>query len=99
MAFGTGLHPTTQMCLAAIEKYARPGDAHARSRYRVGHPGDCSGAVGVKSIVGIDNDPLAVKVAAENAALNHVTEPITVERGSLAEANAAALAGRRRASI
>jgi ribosomal protein L11 methyltransferase len=42
--------------------------------------------LGVKSIVGIDNDPLSVKVAVENAALNHVAEQITVELGSLAEA-------------
>ena len=42
--------------------------------------------LGVKSIVGIDNDPLAVKVAAENAVMNHVAAQITVGLGSLAEA-------------
>jgi ribosomal protein L11 methyltransferase len=94
MAFGTGLHPTTQMCLAAIEKYARP-EAHTLDL------GTGSGILaigaallGVKSIVGIDNDPLAVKVAAENAALNHVADAITVELGSLKEAQAAAMGGR-----
>jgi len=94
MAFGTGLHPTTQMCLAAIEKYARPEMRTLDLGTGSGILAIAAALLGVKSIVGIDNDPLAVKVAAENAALNHVTEPITVERGSLAEANAAALAGR-----
>ncbi len=86
MAFGTGLHPTTQMCLAAIEKYAQP-DMHTLDL------GTGSGILaigaallGVKSIVAIDNDPLAVKVMAENAGMNHVAEQITVKLGSLAEA-------------
>jgi ribosomal protein L11 methyltransferase len=94
MAFGTGLHPTTQMCLAAIEKVARPAMHTLDLGTGSGILAIGAALLGVKSIVGIDNDPLAVKVAAENAALNHVTEPITVEPGSLAEANAAALAGR-----
>ncbi len=91
MAFGTGLHPTTQMCLAAIEKHAKP------ERYTL-DLGTGSGILaigaallGVKSLVAIDNDPLAVKVTAENAALNHVAEQITVKLGSLEEAKAAAV--------
>ena len=94
MAFGTGLHPTTQMCLAAIEKVARPEMHTLDLGTGSGILAIGAALLGVKSIVGIDNDPLAVKVAAENAALNHVTELITVELGSLAEAKAAALAGR-----
>jgi len=94
MAFGTGLHPTTQMCLAAIEKYARPEMHTLDLGTGSGILAIGAALLGVKSIVGIDNDPLAVKVAAENAALNHVTEQITVELGSLAEAKAAAMAGR-----
>ena len=94
MAFGTGLHPTTQLCLAAIEKYARPEMYTLDLGTGSGILAIGAALLGVKSIAGIDNDPLAVKVAAENAALNHVTEQITVELGSLAEAKAAAMAGR-----
>ena len=94
MAFGTGLHPTTRMCLAAIEKHARPEMHTLDLGTGSGILAIGAALLGVKSIVGIDNDPLAVKVAAENAALNHVTEQITVELGSLAEAKAAAMAGR-----
>ncbi len=86
MAFGTGLHPTTQMCLAAIEKYARPEMLTLDLGTGSGILAIGAALLGVKSIVGIDNDPLAVKVAAENAALNHVTAQIAVEPGSLAEA-------------
>lgn len=94
MAFGTGLHPTTQMCLAAIEKYAQP-DMHALDLGTgSGILAIAAALLGVKSIVAIDHDPPAVKVAAENAALNHVAEQITLAVGSLEEA-ALAVKGRR----
>ena len=86
MAFGTGLHPTTQMCLAAIEKYAQP-DMHTLDL------GTGSGILaigaaklGLRSIVAIDNDPIAVKAAIENAQLNHVEEAVKCSVGSLTEA-------------
>src|SRR5512136_3058595 len=91
MAFGTGLHPTTQMCLAAIEKYARPEMRTLDLGTGSGILAIGAALLGVTSIVGIDNDPLAVKVAAENAALNLAAGQITVELGSLAEAKAAAV--------
>ncbi len=86
MAFGTGLHPTTKMCLVAIEKYAQPEMFTLDLGTGSGILAIGAALLGVKSIVGIDNDPLAVKVAAENAALNRVTAQIAVELGSLAEA-------------
>ena len=93
MAFGTGLHPTTQMCLAAIEKYAQPEMRTLDLGTGSGILAIGTALLGVKSIVGIDNDPLAVKVAADNAGLNHVAELVRVELGSLAEAKVAARAG------
>ncbi len=86
MAFGTGLHPTTQMCLAAIEKYLQPG-------MRVLDLGTGSGILaigaaklGAGSILAVDIDPLSVKVATENAIANGVDRIIEVRSGSLAEA-------------
>jgi ribosomal protein L11 methyltransferase len=90
MAFGTGLHPTTQLCLAALEKYLRP-DMHVLDL------GTGSGILaigaaklGARSIVALDNDPIAVKVAAENVTANHADAIVQVGLGSLAAANHAA---------
>jgi len=92
MAFGTGLHPTTQMCLAAIEKYARLEMHTLDLGTGSGILAIGAALLGVQSIAAIDNDPHAVKVAQENAEMNHVAEQITVTVGSLAEA--AAMEGR-----
>ncbi len=73
MAFGTGLHPSTQLCLALLEQYAP-------HRTRLLDVGTGSGILaiaaaklGVWTIVGTDTDPLALQVAAENARHNEIT--------------------------
>ncbi len=72
LIFGTGSHPTTRMCLAALEKYAAPGK-------RVLDLGCGSGILGIGALilgcagcVGCDIDPKAPDVAAANAALNGI---------------------------
>ena len=46
MAFGTGTHETTGMCVALVEQYVKPGDAGDRRRHRHGHTGHRRGAHG-----------------------------------------------------
>ncbi|HEY3379589.1 MAG TPA: 50S ribosomal protein L11 methyltransferase [Armatimonadota bacterium] len=72
MAFGTGTHGTTYTCLLALSNYLTPG-------MRVCDVGTGSGILaiaavklGAREIVATDNDPLAVRVAQENAELNGV---------------------------
>ncbi len=72
LIFGTGSHPTTRMCLAALEDYAAPGK-------RVLDLGCGSGILGIGALilgcagcVGCDVDPKAPDVAASNAALNGI---------------------------
>ena len=88
MAFGTGLHPTTQMCLAALEKYARPQMHTLDLGTGSGILAIGAAKLGLKSIVAIDNDPVAVKAAMENVQLNHVEAAVRCSVGSLAEAAA-----------
>src|SRR5258707_9089301 len=93
MAFGTGLHPTTRMCLEQIEQRTRPG-------MRVLDVGTGSGILalaaaklGAASVYCIDNSSVAVESAVANAAVNHLSERITVVLGVLDEAGAARMAG------
>lgn len=85
MAFGTGLHPTTQMCLQAIEELMQPG-------MRVLDVGTGSGILAIAAallggeesggaFVAVDTDRLAVVAARENAARNGVQ--LDVRQGSL----------------
>jgi ribosomal protein L11 methyltransferase len=85
MAFGTGTHATTQLCLAALEDYLTPG-------WPVLDLGTGSGILSIAAarlqsgpIVALDIDPEAVRVARENIAVNGVADRIRVEQGSLAE--------------
>jgi ribosomal protein L11 methyltransferase len=82
MAFGTGLHTTTQFCLSTIEKGLPAG--------RILDVGTGSGILAIGAalldknveIIGIDNDPKAVENAKLNCSLNHVenrVEPILAE--------------------
>lgn len=72
LTFGTGAHPTTQLCLELLEEVLRPGD-------RVLDLGCGSGILAIAALilgagraVGVDIDPKAADVAFENAALNGV---------------------------
>ena len=87
MAFGTGLHPSTQMCLYGLEDYVAPGQ-------RVLDLGSGSGILaiaaalsGAGSVLAVDVDPLAVESTTRNAAANGVSEQIRVVEGSLPPRN------------
>ncbi len=84
MAFGTGLHPTTQMCLQAVERLVRPD-------WRVLDVGTGSGILaiaaaklGAARVLGIDNDAQAVSAAKANVEQNRVDETVTITAGTLA---------------
>jgi ribosomal protein L11 methyltransferase len=91
MAFGTGLHPTTQMCLLALEKYVRGGE-------RVLDLGTGSGILAIAAVklgaaacLAMDIDPVAVEAARANVSANQVSDRVQVEQGSLAQISKDAL--------
>jgi len=86
MAFGTGLHPTTQMCLAAIEKYLQLKMSMLDLGTGSGILAIGAAKLGAGSILAVDIDPLSIKAATENAKANGVDRIIEVRSGSLAEA-------------
>lgn len=70
MAFGSGTHQTTRMCLEAIEKYMKPGDTVLDLGCGSGILGIASLLLGAKNALLIDIDPIAEKIVRENAQLN-----------------------------
>lgn len=74
MAFGTGTHPTTVLCIALMEKYLMQGSSFLDVGTGSGILMSAAAKLGAKQLIGIDNDELAVKVAAENLALNGVDD-------------------------
>ncbi|MFV9505078.1 MAG: 50S ribosomal protein L11 methyltransferase [Oscillochloridaceae bacterium umkhey_bin13] len=83
MAFGTGLHPTTQLCLRLLEQYARPGLRTLDLGTGSGILAIAAAKHGASPVLALDNDPVAVAVAAENVARNGVATLIQVAEGSL----------------
>jgi ribosomal protein L11 methyltransferase len=73
MAFGTGLHPTTRMCLAALEGLVTPGADVLDVGTGSGILAIGAALLGARRVVGLDIDPRAVETAAENARANGVT--------------------------
>lgn len=83
MAFGTGTHETTALCVTLIEEYMRPGDSVIDIGTGSGILAIAAVACGAKEALATDIDPLAVQVAEENALRNGCGEKITVRQGDL----------------
>lgn len=83
MAFGTGLHPTTQMCLLALEKLVQPGNTVLDVGTGSAILAIAAAKLGAKSLLGVDTDMLAVKAASANAEQNHVSDRIVIRQGTL----------------
>ena len=85
MAFGTGTHPTTQMCLQALEKIVKPGD----SLFDVGTGSAilaiAAAKLGATPLLGIDIDQVAIDAAIANAEMNGVADGIVFETGVLTD--------------
>jgi ribosomal protein L11 methyltransferase len=87
MAFGTGLHPTTRLCLAALEGLADRGDVEGA---RVLDVGCGSGILAIATVklgatdaYGVDTDPIAIESTLANARRNRLTRRIQARVGSL----------------
>lgn len=82
-AFGTGTHATTFMCLELLDSLAAAGQKVLDIGCGSGILSIAAVLLGADSAVGIDIDPVAVKVAKENAALNGIAEKATYLVGNL----------------
>lgn len=72
LTFGTGAHPTTQLCLELLEEVLRPGDRVLDLGCGSGILAIAALVLGASRAVGVDIDPKAADAAAENAALNGI---------------------------
>jgi ribosomal protein L11 methyltransferase len=87
MAFGTGLHPTTRLCLAALEAVA---DRGRLADVRVLDVGCGSGILAIAAVrlgarraLGVDTDPIAIEATTANARRNRLVRRIDARLGSL----------------
>jgi ribosomal protein L11 methyltransferase len=87
MAFGTGLHPSTRLCLAGVERLA---DGGALEGARVLDVGCGSGILaiaaaklGAAKVIGVDTDPIAIEASGANARRNRVARRVHARLGSV----------------
>jgi ribosomal protein L11 methyltransferase len=83
MAFGTGTHPTTRLCLVALEDAIRPGMNVLDLGTGSGVLSIAAAKQGAAAVLALDIDPLAVDAARENVAENGVEHIVRVDAGSL----------------
>jgi ribosomal protein L11 methyltransferase len=93
MAFGTGLHPTTRMCLEQIEQRTRPGVCVLDVGTGSGILALAAAKLGAANVHCIDNSSVAVESAVANAETNHLSDRINVVLGVLDETESTRLSG------
>ena len=85
MAFGTGTHETTSMCIRELENYVDDTKTVFDIGCGSGILAIAAAKLGAKEVVAGDLDEVAVKVSKENCEINHVSDKVTVKHGSLFE--------------
>lgn len=85
MAFGSGTHETTSMCIKALDKYLKPTDTLIDLGCGSGILGIAGIKLGAEHATLIDLDLSAIKIAKENCESNKVTDSVTVIHGDLLE--------------
>ena len=86
MAFGTGTHETTRMCMVHLEKYINENSRVLDVGCGSGILSITSLLIGAKEVTGVDIDPVAVKVAIENGEMNNFRAPqYNIKRGNLVD--------------
>jgi ribosomal protein L11 methyltransferase len=85
MAFGTGLHPTTRLCLRAAEELVTADSNVLDVGAGSGILAIAAARLGAKQVAAVELDPVAARVCAENVQRNGVAEVVEVRAGSLGE--------------
>ncbi|MDP1420790.1 50S ribosomal protein L11 methyltransferase [Peribacillus simplex] len=83
MAFGTGTHPTTVMCIQALERTVSPGDLVVDVGTGSGVLSIAAALLDAKRIQSLDLDEVAVQSAIQNVELNNVQDKVSVSQGNL----------------
>jgi len=83
MAFGTGTHPTTALCLQTLESVIRGGEEIIDVGTGSGILAIGACRLGAKSVLALDLDPIAVSSATENVKLNELSQQIEVRLSDL----------------
>ena len=74
LAFGTGTHPTTAMCLRALDADLAPGQRVVDYGCGSGIIGIAARRLGATAVLGVDNDPQAITASRDNARRNEVAD-------------------------
>ncbi|MCL4499993.1 MAG: 50S ribosomal protein L11 methyltransferase [Chloroflexi bacterium] len=83
LAFGTGSHPTTRGCLIALEKYLQPGWVVLDLGTGSGILAIAAVKLGASRVLALDIDPIAMRVAIDNATANGVADRIEIMEGDV----------------